>query len=141
MINDTYKQNRTSWETFRVTYDALQQYVVTFDETNPIYLDKQLAKKAGFQDIPLPATYPSLFWQDFYIPWLENQPPFMLNAQTFTYHEPMVINHNYCGQITLTKLRNHGNKQFAVHVLQLYDQIKVVATMTTTLVLTGEGVI
>ena len=141
MIDDTFEQRQTSWETFRVTYDALQQYVVTIDEENPIYLDKQLAKKAGFQDIPLPATYPSLFWQDFYIPWLENQAPFMLNAQTFTYYEPMVINHNYCGQITLTKLRNHGNKQFAVHVLQLYDQAKVVAMMTTTLVLTSEGII
>lgn len=141
MIDKIYEKRQTNWETFRVAYDALEQYLVTIDETNPIYLDQQIAKKAGFQDRPLPPTYPSIFWQDFHIPWLDNQALFMLNAQTFTYQEPMVINYEYRGQITLNKLRNHGNKQFAVHVLQLYDQEKNIATIKTTLMLTEEGVI
>ena len=141
MIDHIYEKRQTAWEVFHVTYETLQQYLEIINETNPVYLDQQLAKKAGFQDIPLPTTYPSLFWQDFHLPWLDNQPPFMLNAQTFTYQKPMVINHKYHGQITLNKLRNRGNKQFAVHVLQLYDQATNVATIKTTLVLTEEDVI
>lgn len=132
-----YEKSQTKWETFFVTYEDLQQYLMTIGETNLVYIDHRHARAVGLQDIPLPTTYLSLFWQDFHIPWLDNQPPFILNAKSFTYNEPMFINHEYHGQITLSTLRKRGNKQFAIHDFQIYTQEKMVATMKTTLMLTA----
>lgn len=138
MIDPRFLHAKTGMVTLRVTHEALQKYVETIGELNPIYFDKNIACQAGFEDIPLPATYPSLFWNAFQPIWLKNQASFMLSSQVFTYIRPLLINHDYQGELTLTALRKSVNKQFAVHILRLYDQSSLVATVKTTIVLTNE---
>lgn len=137
LIDPRYLHAKTGLVKLLVTYEALQEYVATIEETNPIYVDRKKARKVGFQDIPLPAAYPSLFWNEFKLTWLENQAS-LLNAQSFTYNRPLLIQRDYQGEITLSALRRNGNKQWSVHILHIYDQSTLVATVKTTVVITNE---
>jgi len=136
VIDSRYEKEKTSWEDFCVSYDALQQYIQIIDETNTFYMCSSTAKQAGFPDIPLPVTYIALFWHTFSIPWLKDQVSTVLTTQSFDYQAPLFINQPYRAQITLDKLRCHHDKQWASHILHVYNQGMVVATMKTTLVLT-----
>lgn len=137
MIEARYEQKKSRWEDLHVSYDELQAYLLTIDETNDVYTHSTTAKQAGFVDIPLPSTYPALFWQKFSLPWLTDQTSLILTEQKFKCHEPLIINQPYRGQITLEKLRSRHNKQWATHMLAIYHGSDIVATVQTTLVITG----
>ncbi len=137
MIESNYKHKKSSWEDLYVSYDQLQDYLLAIDETNQIYTHSEIGKQAGFSDIPLPSTYPALFWQAFTLPWLTDQSSLILTAQKFEFDTPLTINQPYRGQITLKKLRNRQNKQWATHHLAIYLADQLVATVETTLVITG----
>jgi acyl dehydratase len=56
--------------TFTVTKDKIIEFAIavsqkeTREQINPIYSDEEAAKKAGYQGIPIPPTFPisSFFW-------------------------------------------------------------------------------
>ncbi len=136
MIDKLYVKSTSDWITLSVSYDKLNEYLIAIKENQPLYTNKKVAKKAGFNDLPLPPAYPSLFWQFFTLPWMENESQVILTSEIFHYNEPLFINQRYQGQITLKQLINRTDKQWAIHELTIYQKSKVVATVETTLLLT-----
>lgn len=137
MIEIQYEHKKSNWEDLHVSYEKLQEYLLTIDETNEVYTNQITAKQADFDDIPLPSTYPALFWQKFSLPWLTDQSSLILTVQNFKFYKPLTINQQYRGQITLEKLRSRLNKQWATHNLEIFREEELVATVQTTLVITG----
>lgn len=137
MIQNSYEKEKSDWVDLHVSANQLQQYLQVIENESTVYLTTAHAKQAGFKDIPLPATYPALFWQEFSLPWLTDQ-SLVLTEQTFEYHQPLTINQNYTGQITLAKFRKRMNKLWATHLLHIYLEKKLVATVQTTLLITGD---
>lgn len=137
--HDEKKQSQTI--DLSVSHAQLQKYLRAINETNEFYQSSSLANQAGFADIPLPATYPAVFWQDFSLPWLTNDMSLMLTEQIFNYVEPLTINQQYQGHITLDKVRKLFNKQWATHKLHIYKKTTLIATVQTTLVITGDEIL
>lgn len=49
---------------FTVERGKIKEFCLAIGETNPIYTDLEAAKKAGYEDIPAPLTFPTVitFW-------------------------------------------------------------------------------
>ena len=49
---------------FTVEKGKIKEFLKAIGETNPIYFDLEAAKKAGYDDIPAPPTFPTViqFW-------------------------------------------------------------------------------
>lgn len=135
MINSIFEQTSSDWVSLTVSFDKLKAYLITINESHPLYTNKTIAIQAGYSDIPLPPAYPSLFWQFFTLPWMENQSGVILTAEKYYYNEPLFINQHYEGQITLKKLITRKNKQWVIHQLVIYQATKLIATVETTLLL------
>lgn len=116
-----------------VTRDNIRHYCEAIGEENPIFHNLEAARNAGYADLVLPATYPTLFWQSINIPWLANQSPMIQTEQKFEYREALTANQAYTCQITVLKVRQKGNKQFSTHELRMNLHGKTVATSNTIL--------
>ncbi|WP_087972503.1 FAS1-like dehydratase domain-containing protein [Oceanobacillus rekensis] len=119
----------------KVTRDDIRLYSEAIGEENPIFHNPEAARNAGYDDLVLPVTYPTLFWQRIDIPWLSNQSPVVQTEQEFYYEEPLVANQVYHCQIAVLKVRQKGNKLFSKHELRINQDNKSVATSNTTLML------
>ena len=86
-----------------VTRDDIHRYAKAIGEENPIFHDLEVAQNAGYNDIVLPATYPTLFWQILDIPWFKNQSTVIQTEQEFEYEEVLVANQVYICQVTIIK--------------------------------------
>ncbi|GIO22758.1 MaoC family dehydratase N-terminal domain-containing protein [Oceanobacillus sp. J11TS1] len=135
MIDKKWIGAKTDWIPITVTSKQIEQFCQTIDEKNPLYLDKHAAKKAGYEDILLPPTYPILFWQRLKIPWLIGDFTMIQSEQSFSYKQTLIANKRYHCQIDLKKLRTRGKQQFIVHRLSIVDKDKLAATSDTTMVL------
>ena len=118
-----------------VTRDDIRHYAKAIGEENPIFHVLQAAQDAGFDDLVLPVTYPTLFWKRIDIPWLEDQSPVIQTDQEFEYEEALVANQMYICQITVLKVRQKGKKLFSKHELRINQDWKIIATSNTTLML------
>jgi len=126
---------KTEIQSIKITRKEVRQYCEVIDEKSHLYYDVTVAKNKGFDDIPLPATYPTLFWQKFNIPWLERKGTIIQGEQSFSYEEPLVANQTYHCQIVLEKVRSRLNNDFLYHRLYIYHGDTVAATGNTTLIL------
>src|SRR5699024_9132484 len=117
----------------RVSRAAVRDYCDAVREENPMYRDIEAAKDAGYPGLPLPATYPALFWQKVEIPWLQNVGPLVQTSQTFTYHEPLLANRTYTCSIVLNQVRVFGKKLLLYHTLYVKKEDRLIATSKTTL--------
>lgn len=118
-----------------VSRAAVRDYCDAVWEENPMYRNIQAAKEAGYPDLPLPATYPALFWQKVEVPWLQNMGPLVQTSQTFTYHEPLLANQTYTCSIMLNQVRAFGQKQLLYHTLDVRKEDRLIATSETTLMI------
>jgi|SRR5690625_1495357 len=118
-----------------VSRAAVRDYCDAVWEENPMYRNIQAAKEAGYPDLPLPATYPALFWQKVEVPWLQNVGPLVQTSQTFTYHEPLLANRTYSCSIVLDQVRAFGKKQLLFHTLYVKKEDCLIATSETTLMI------
>ena len=87
------------WPTLHVQIDCwrIEQFVRAIGETNPVYLDDEFARAAGYRATPAPPTF--LFCLSYDVP----DQTFALRElgadlkgilhgeQTFTYHEPVCV--------------------------------------------------
>ena len=50
--------------TYIVGREKIREFCLSIGETNPIYIDQQTAKQAGFSDTPIPPTFQTafIFW-------------------------------------------------------------------------------
>lgn len=119
--------------TICITRDEVRQYCQAILEDHPMYHDIKAAKQANYSDIPLPATYPSLFWQALDIPWFAGITGMIQTNQTFTYNEPLLANTTYSCYIVLEKVRTFGRQHFLHHTLYVERMDQVAATSETTL--------
>jgi len=119
----------------QITREEVRQYCKVIGEKNLIFYNPEAARKAGYADVVLPATYPVLFWKDIDVPWLEEAPSIIQSEQCFEYDEALVANETYVCQITLMKVRQKGKRQFLQHVLSIKRNGKLAATSYSTLVL------
>ncbi|QGS69134.1 hypothetical protein CV093_14590 [Oceanobacillus sp. 143] len=46
-----------------VTREHVRKYAEAIGEENPIFHSLEAARNAGYANLVLPATYPTLFWQ------------------------------------------------------------------------------
>src|SRR5699024_64196 len=135
MINSIFEQTSSDWVTLTVSFDKLTDYLITINESHPLYTNKTIAIQAGYSNIQLPPAYPSLFWQFFTLPWMENQSGLILTAQEYYYTDMLLINQHYETHIILKKLIARKNKQWAIHQLDIYQETSLIATVETTLLL------
>ena len=80
-----------------VTIDAekIPEFARSLGETNPLYLDAEAAKAAGYDNIVAPPTYPIAFMAESMNPDLFyeldlNIPSLVHGEQEFEYHRPVV---------------------------------------------------
>lgn len=118
-----------------VTRDDIHRYAKAIGEENPIFHNLEAAQKAGYNDIVLAATYPTLFWQILDIPWFKNQSTMIQTEQEFEYEEVLVANQLYICQVTIIKVQKKGRKQFSKHELSINLDGKTIATSHTTILL------
>ena len=135
MIDKKWIGATTEWISIKVTSREIQQFCRVIDEENLIYYDKNAAKEAGYPDIPLPPTYPILFWKSIEFPWLTDTFTMIQSDQSFSYKQTLITNKIYQCQIKLKKLRTRGNQQFIVHRLSIYDGNTLAAESDTAMML------
>jgi len=119
----------------QITREEVRQFCKVIGEKNLIFYNPEEARKAGYADVVLPATYPVLFWKYIDVPWLEKAPSIIQSKQYFEYDEMLVADETYLCQIMLEKVRQKGNRQFLQHVLSIKRNGKLAATSYSTLVL------
>ncbi|MEI3611486.1 FAS1-like dehydratase domain-containing protein [Pseudogracilibacillus sp. SO30301A] len=135
MIDTTLIGAETEIVSITITREEVQKYCRVISEENPIYHQVQAARKAGYKDIPIPPTFPTLFWQALKTPWLDSDAVVIHSEQTFSYEVPLISNMTYQCKIILGNIRTRGNKQFLKHRLLIFDNNIEIATSETTLVL------
>src|SRR5699024_32438 len=135
MINSIFEQTSSDWVTLTVSFDKLTDYLITINESHPLYTNKTIAIQAGYSNIPLPQADPSLFWQLFTLTWLEKQTGVILTAKEYYKNKTSLINQHYKRKNILKKLITRKNKQWAIHQLVIYQETKLIATVETTLLL------
>lgn len=135
MIDTKLIGTETKAVSVKITREEVQKYCQVISEKNPIYHQVQAAQKARYEDIPIPPTYPTLFWQALKIPWLGSDAFIIHSEQTFSYEVPLITNKRYQYKIILESIRTRGNKQFLKHRLLIFDNKVEIATSETTLVL------
>ena len=109
------------------------QYCEAIQENHPLCTDLEAAKASGFSDLLLPVTYPSLFWQQIKIPWLNEVQFSILLSQSFHYQKRLVAHTTYKCQIKLVKLRKRSTTQWIEHLLHIYQNDEEIATSGITL--------
>lgn len=133
MIDKKWMGAKTKLVPIQVTRTEIQEFCQVIMETNQIYHDTTIAMKAGYEDIPLPPTYPALFWQRIELPWLQNNLSTIQSEQAFSYKNALIANKTYHCQIELQKLRTRENQQFLFHRLSIYDGKELAVTSDTTM--------
>lgn len=132
-MNKWKKGQKTSVEKIRICETDVANYCALIGERSVLYKDKTYAKKLGYEGIPLPYTYASLFWQKLSIPWLTNDDPVILVEQNFSYDFPLICGVTYDVSMELTYVRKIRDQFFLYHTLTvLLEGIKQM-TMKTTL--------
>ena len=121
-----------------VTRENVRNYCHIIEEENQVFHDLNMAENAGYLDLPVPTTYPTLFWQYIETPWLTDQASIIQTEQNFIYKQPLIANITYACHITLLKVRNRGNKQFLKQRLYIQQAETVIATSDTTIILQKE---
>ncbi|WP_194165606.1 MaoC family dehydratase N-terminal domain-containing protein [Oceanobacillus sp. CFH 90083] len=135
MIDKKWIGTTTEWISTKVTRKEVQEFCTVIGEENLLYQNITVAKEAGYADIPLPPTYPILFWQSIELPWLTDDFTMLQSDQSFSYEHTLIANKTYHCQIQLQKLRTQSNQQFIVHRLSIDDGDGLAATSDTTMVL------
>ncbi|MEJ8777518.1 hypothetical protein [Pseudogracilibacillus sp. ICA-222130] len=132
-MNKWKKGLKTPVEKIRISETDVANYCTFIGESSALYKDKAYAIKCGYEGIPLPYTYASLFWQKLSIPWLANDDPVILVEQNFSYDFPLICGITYDISMELTNVRRIREQLFLYHTLTvLLDGIKQM-TMKTTL--------
>lgn len=108
-------------------------FVKALGDNQQIFYDVEAAKTAGFNDILLPLTYPTIFWQSIPIPWLDNQTIVQVD-QAFHYQRPLTANTEYDCYIELKNIQKLRNHIFLKHCLFISD----CARSETTVMIQGE---
>ncbi len=117
--------------TVDVEKGRLRAFAKAIGETNPIYLDEEAARKAGYQSIPAPPTFP-------FVAAMEANQPFLILAdmgidktrsvhgeQHFTYHKPIVAGDVLVGQQRIVEMydKKGGALTFIVTETRLENQL------------------
>jgi len=137
---ETWKGTQTDRIPITITRDEVRRFAKGCMEENLIYFDEGKAREQGFEDLPIPVTMPVTFWRYFSIPWLEEvSEPLIHGKQGFAYHQPLICNHTYQGQLVVNdvyeKTGSKGTMIFLEHTLNLYSQEELHAQVFTTLIL------
>jgi hypothetical protein len=109
----------------------LRSFAKAIGETNPVYLDTDAARRAGFRDIPVPPTYP------FCLEMLGAEDPFELfkrmnvplgkvlhGEQFFTYHATICAGDRVTmsGRVVDIYDKKHGALEFIVQDTEGRDE-------------------
>lgn len=129
---------KTSLVKVVVSRKDVNSYCNVIGETNTLYTDSESAKAAGYRDALLPSTYPTIFWNLFEIPWINEESYMIQREQYFHYEKPLQANITYHCQLVLDDVRKRGNKLFVKQRLLIYEGEVLAATCGTTLMLVGE---
>lgn len=138
LIDKRLEGTKTDRVFITVTRENIRNYCHVIEEENQVFHDLNMAQNAGYLDFPVPAAYPTLFWQYIEIPWLTDQAAIIQTEQNFIYEQPLIANITYKCHIRLLKVRNRGNKQFLKQRLYIQQGETVSATSDTTIVLQKE---
>src|SRR5690625_2623217 len=139
VVKKRFEGMKTDKVLITVTRENIRHYCHVIEEDNQVFHDRSVAKKAGYSDLPVPPTYPTLFWQYIDIPWLTAQSSTILTEPRFIYEQQLIANMTYACSINLYKVSFRGNKCFLKQRLQIEQGEKVIATSDTTLILQKEG--
>ena len=134
MIDQRWVGKRTERSFFTISREEIRAYCAVIGEKNPIYLHVETAHLNGYEDVLIPPTYPSLFWQKVTIPWIEQDALLLQREQSFSYQKALIANKQYGCEIVLRKIRNHGAKQYVVHDLFVTNAETTVLTSAITFV-------
>lgn len=138
MINEQDEGRKTDCLFISVTRKMVRDYCQLTKDNNPIFYHLETAKKAGYNDLLIPSTYPSLFWQQIHIPWLTEEMEFIQQEQTITFKKPLIANKQYGCYIKLSKISNIKDHQLLKHRLYIWDEEDLTATSDTTIILQKE---
>src|SRR5699024_6750527 len=95
------------------------QYCEAIQENHPLCTDLEAAKASGFSDLLLPVTYPSLFWQQIKIPWLNEVQFSILLSQSFHYQKSIFAHTTYKCQIEFVILGKILKTKLLVYLLYI----------------------
>ncbi|WP_458413273.1 FAS1-like dehydratase domain-containing protein [Schinkia sp. CFF1] len=139
MLDHTLIGQKTKSVTITITNKMVGDYVNMIGDNHPIFLDSEEARKNGYPDVVIPATYPVLFWKYITIPWLENVGPLIHGKQSFRYQTPLSTNQPYSCFIELADIYEKGSAkgklQFLIHRLVISAGGRDVAEAVSVLIL------
>ena len=116
--------------TVKVEEGRLRAFAKAIGETNPVYLDEEADRNAGYRSIPAPPTFP-------FVVAMEANQPFLILAdmgidktrsvhgeQHFTYHKPIVAGDVITGQQRIAEIydKKGGALTFIVTETRLQNQ-------------------
>jgi acyl dehydratase len=119
--------------TFRVEKDRIAELAIAVsqkenkEQINPIYYDEEAAKKAGYQGIPVPPTFPTctFFWTGGGLVALTKTLGIDLNKLLHREEEYEYFGSIYAGDVITRKMKvidvlkkGNGNKSVEVTVLE-----------------------
>ena len=119
--------------TFKVEKDKIIEFAIAVsqkedkEQINPIYCDEEAAKKAGYQGIPIPPTFPTsaFFWTGGGLMYLVKILGIDLNKLLHREEEYEYFGSIYAGDVVTRKMKvidvlrkGNGNKSVEVTVLE-----------------------
>jgi acyl dehydratase len=132
----------TAMEPFTVEVErgAIRLFAEAMGETNPLYFDREAARRHGYADVLAPATFPTSFRPPQRQPWLLglDESRILAGEQFFRYERPIVA-----GDVLECRLHFTGveDKQGRSGTMQLIQQELRAVDRTGRLVVTNGRVI
>lgn len=105
---------------FMIEAGKIKEFAKALQLENPVYIDAEVAKAAGYRGIPAPPTFTTVidFWNDrnfyqLFSDFLKLDPNNVLHGeQAYDYHEAMVVGDSISAQVTIKEQFQKKGKNF-----------------------------
>lgn len=99
---------------------AIRKFAYAIGDLNPIYLDVDFAKEAGYRDVVAPPTYPASFRPAERQPWLEvlDGGRILAGGESFTYARPIVAGESLMCEMRLADIIQKNGSQGILFLIE-----------------------
>jgi acyl dehydratase len=113
---------------FPVERGKIREFCAAIGETNPIFLDPEVARSAGYPDTPVPPTFQTVFqfwgyqdlWKDMTSIGIDVARLLHMKEE-YTYHKPLFPGDTVRAEVTVEDIRT-GKMDMVTFLLHYFNQ-------------------